>query len=166
MNRKSFWKGFLTGGFLALLFILVLGLTLYRMAVQPDVSLSEFELYNLEGEPENLKKYVGKPIVVNCWATWCAPCIAEFPYFEKVKQELGDDVTFVMISDETEEKIAQYSNTNDFTFTYLRSDKTFEKYGILARPTTYFYNAQGELVTKHTSKLDTESLKEYVEKIR
>jgi len=163
MDKKSFWIGFLVG---CILCIISLVFIINMLTVQPDISLDQIEAYNLNGEKENLNKYIGKPLVVNLWATWCAPCIEEFPYFEEVKQEMGSDVNFVMISDETQKKIMNFSNSKHFSFTYLRSDKKLSEYGINARPTTYFYNAQGELVTKHTSGLDSKSLKNFIEKIK
>jgi len=162
MDKKSFWIGFIIGCFLC---IFTLMFVFYKLAVQPDVSLNQIEVYSLNGDKENLDEYIGKPLVINLWATWCAPCIEEFPYFEKVKQEMGNNVNFVMISDETSNKITNFSNSKDFSFTYLRSAKELSEYGINSRPATYFYNAQGELITKHTGNLDSKSLKKLIEKI-
>ena len=163
MNKKSFWKGFTVGG---LLFVLTVVVIFFKFIVQPDVSLNQVEVQDLNGTKIELNEYLGKPLVVNYWATWCAPCIKEFPYFEDVKQELGDDVNFVMISDETLDKIINFSESKPYSFNYLRSNKNLSEYGINARPTTYFYNSKGELVVKHTSNLDSESLKELIDKIK
>ena len=163
MVKKSFWKGFTTGGILCILSIVFV---FYKFTARPDISLNQLEVYNFNGDKVELNKDIGKPLVVNYWATWCAPCIKEFPYFEDVKQELGEDVNFVMISDETLNKIIKFSESNPYSFNYLRSNKSPREYGINGIPTTYFYNAQGELITKHAGNLDIKSLKELIEQIK
>ena len=163
MNKGFFWRGFFSG---AMAFILLSILMYNKFIVQPDISLDQVKVENLNGDKELLSNYIGKPLVVNYWATWCAPCIKEFPYFEEVKQELGDTVNFIMISDESLDKIINFSETKPYSFNYLRSTKNLSGYGINARPTTYFYNSKGELVLKHTSNLDRESLKELIDKIK
>lgn len=163
MNKKSFWIGFTVGG---LLFILIVIAIYFKFVVQPDISLNQVEVSDLNGTKVELNEYLGKPLVVNYWATWCAPCIKEFPYFEEVRKQLGENVNFIMISDEPLDKIVKFSESKAYSFTYLKSDKDLSEYGINARPTTYFYNAQGELITKHTSNLDSKSLKKLIEKVK
>ncbi|QKX07023.1 TlpA family protein disulfide reductase [Aquimarina sp. TRL1] len=162
MNKKSFWIGFTVGGFLFVLTVIVL---YFKFVIQPDISLNQVEVSNLNGTKVELNEYLGKPLVVNYWATWCVPCIKEFPYFEEVKKQVGENVNFIMISDESLAKITKFSESKPYNFKYLKSVKKLSEYGINTRPTTYFYNAQGKLITKHTSNLDSESLKKIIEKI-
>ena len=61
----------------------------------PDVALTELTT----GEPTEWNAD-GKPMVVNLWASWCAPCRTEMPDFEEVYQELGDQLTIVGVTDE------------------------------------------------------------------
>ncbi|QOD61760.1 TlpA family protein disulfide reductase [Polaribacter haliotis] len=163
MDKKSFWKGFAVGG---VLLIATLTILYFKVFVQPDVSLQQVEVEKLDGTKTELAQYLGKPLVVNYWATWCRPCIKEFPYFEKVKQELGDDVNFIMISDESLEKINNFKTNNPYTFNFLRSKKSLGDYDIILRPTTYFYDAKGNLITKHTASLDVAKIKELIGKIK
>lgn len=166
MIKKSFWKGFIVG---SVVFIITTTIIYNKFIVSPDISLSQLELQDLQGNEVELNIYEGKPLVVNYWATWCAPCLKEFPYFEEVKQHFGNDINFVMISDESTEKIISFSNSKPYTFNFLNSSKKLSEYGIneiTALPTTYFYNAQGNLVTKHTSGLNVESLTELIKRIK
>ena len=163
MNKKSFWKGFWIG---CLICAISLGFIYYKLKVQPDISLNQIEVYSLNGEKDDLNKYVGKPMVVNFWATWCAPCMKEMPNLEKTKKELGDKVNFVLISDETPDKIESFTKRKSYTFTFLRSIKSFKEYGIISRPTTYFFNAKGQLITKHTGSLEPEQLNELIKQIQ
>jgi thiol-disulfide isomerase/thioredoxin len=163
MNKKSFWIGFASG---VVVFLLTIALVFTQFVVQPDISLNQVETQNLNQEKIDLTDFIGKPMVVNYWATWCAPCLQEFPYFEEIKQELGDEVNFIMISDESIDKIQIFSTSNPYTFNYLQSPKNLSEYGINARPTTYFYNSSGELTTKHSGSIDTKKLKELIEEIK
>lgn len=50
-----------------------------------------FSLPDLDGQQVSLADYKGKVILLNIWATWCAPCVAEMPSMEKLYQELKDE---------------------------------------------------------------------------
>ncbi len=50
---------------------------------------------NLKGKKESLSKYKGKLIIVDFWATWCAPCKAEMPAFKELEERYGKEVNFV-----------------------------------------------------------------------
>ena len=163
MNKKSFWKGFTVGG---LLFVLTVIIIYFKFVVPPHISLNQIEASDLNGTKVELNEYLGKPLVGNYWATWCAPCIEEFPHFEEVKKKLGKNVNFIMISGESIEKIKKFSTSKPYTFNYLKSKKNFADYGINALPTTYFYDSKGHLITKHTSKLDVAKLSELIEMIK
>ncbi len=53
--------------------------------------LSETAFQTFEGEPMSLDQYQGKHIVLNFWATWCAPCRKEMPHLSELQAELGGD---------------------------------------------------------------------------
>lgn len=166
MIKKSFWKGSIVG----CIILIITAVILYsKFIVSPDISLNQLEVQDLNGNNIELTKYQGKPLVVNYWATWCAPCLKEFPYFEEVKQRFGNDVNFIMVSDEAIEKITSFSNSKPYSFNFLKSSKELSEYGlneITALPTTYFYDSQGNLIVKHTSDLNVESLTELIKRIK
>ena len=47
---------------------------------------------------QRLESLQGRPVLVNFWATWCPPCIAELPALDNAAKQLGDDVTLLLIS--------------------------------------------------------------------
>jgi hypothetical protein len=74
-----------------------------------------------------------------------------------------------MVSDETKEKITSFSNSKPYSFNFLKSSKKISEYGLTeftALPTTYFYNAQGNLIVKHSGDLNVESLTELIKRIK
>ena len=153
MSKKSFWYGFLTG-------IVVAGLGLLfiveKFVIQPDVSLNEMQVEDLEGKQLKITEMLGKPIVINYWATWCIPCREEFPDFEKVKKQFEGKVVFLMVSDEKNTKIQDFKDKNPYSFTYLKAVKGFED--INSRPVTFIYDKNGQLIEKHVGTMDKDVL--------
>jgi peroxiredoxin len=63
------------------------------------VPAPNFSLPDLEGKKVNLTDFKGKVVLLNIWATWCAPCVEEMPSMEKLYQELkGEDFELLAIS--------------------------------------------------------------------
>lgn len=56
------------------------------------------EVYDYNGLEKFLSTTDNTTYVVNFWATWCAPCIKELPYFEKVNSEYSDEVSVILVS--------------------------------------------------------------------
>ena len=59
--------------------------------VQVGREAPDFEVATLEGETAALSDYRGQVVLLNIWATWCAPCRVEMPSMERLYRELGDD---------------------------------------------------------------------------
>ncbi|OYX22365.1 MAG: thioredoxin [Flavobacteriales bacterium 32-35-8] len=64
-----------------------------------EVANPDLEVYDFNGFQKFLQKKDGKVYVVNFWATWCAPCVKEMPYFEKLNEEYkSDNVEVLFVS--------------------------------------------------------------------
>ncbi|WP_147678921.1 TlpA family protein disulfide reductase [Algibacter pacificus] len=64
-----------------------------------DASAVKLEIYNFDGLKTFLNKEDNKIHVINFWATWCAPCIKELPYFEKINTEYkSENVEVLLVS--------------------------------------------------------------------
>ena len=96
-----------------------------------------------------LEKLDGYPVVVNKWASWCAPCRQEFPYFQRQSARLAKKVAFLGVNSNDNDEDAQ-NFLEEYPVPYpsykdpsLDIADTLEGIGF---PTTAFYNSKGELV--------------------
>ncbi|SNB06000.1 Thiol-disulfide isomerase-like thioredoxin [Flavobacterium psychrophilum] len=92
-------------------------------------------LTDLDGKEFDINSIKSKKILVNFWATWCAPCIQEMPLLQNAYNIINTEYTFILISDEPIEKIKTFKEKKGYNFLFLRSgNNNAEKIGAL--PTT------------------------------
>lgn len=103
-----------------------------------------------EAFEDRLTELEGHPVVVNKWASWCAPCRAEFPFFRSQAERLAGEVAFIGVNSGDNDANAS-SFLDEFPVPYpsykdpdLKVAEVFN--GVAAFPTTAFYDARGELV--------------------
>jgi len=126
----------------------------------------DFTVYDREGNTVRLSDFLGKPVVLNFWASWCGPCKMEMPDFQEIYEEYKDDIHFVMVNltdgtQETMKTATTFLDNSGYTFpVYYDKDTdaalTYQVYGI---PVTYFINAEGHLIAQGSSVLDAETIK-------
>ena len=133
----------------------------------------DFVVYDVQGNEVKLSDYIGKPIVLNFWASWCPPCKMEMPDFNEMHLELGEDIKFLMInvtdgSRETLKTASDYIADNKYTFTVLYDLKSNASsiYGVRSMPTTFFINSEGYLVAYATGAIDLATLKRGIDMIK
>lgn len=68
------------------------------LAVSPPQPAPEISFADAEGKSFGLGDFAGKTLLLNLWATWCAPCVKEMPSLERLQELLGDKMTVVAIS--------------------------------------------------------------------
>jgi thiol-disulfide isomerase/thioredoxin len=151
INKKYFVFGVLSGVFFNLL---VLFLLFRKNFTTTDVSLNNIQLINLKEQKIELSRMLGKPLILNYWATWCKPCLQEFQDFEKAKAKFGEQVQFMMISEESIKTISDFKANNSYSFDFVHAPNGLE--GINVLPATFFYDKDGKLLAKHIGSL-TES---------
>lgn len=132
----------------------------------------DFTVTDLEGNEVHLSDFLGKPVVLNFWASWCGPCKSEMPDFEEIYAEYGDDIHFVMVnatdgSRETVDAASSFIAEQGYTFP-VYYDTEYDAsitYGVTALPTTYFIDAEGYLVAHAFSALDKETIQTGIDMI-
>ena len=126
----------------------------------------DFTVYDRAGNTVRLSDFLGKPVVLNFWASWCGPCKMEMPDFEEIYKEYKEELHFIMVnltdgSRETMDTATTFLDRSGYTFpVYYDKDSdaayTYQVYGI---PVTYFINAEGNLIAQGSSALDAETIK-------
>ena len=124
----------------------------------------DFTVYDIDGNEVHLSDYVGKPVILNFWASWCGPCKSEMPDFEEAYKEFGDQIHFLMInltdgSQETQEGAAAFIAEQGYTFPVFY-DMTYNAAGQYVSsgiPITYFIDAEGNFVAYGQGALNAET---------
>ena len=132
----------------------------------------DFIVYDAEGNEVHLSDYVGKPTVLNFWASWCGPCQMEMPDFHEKYLELGEEVNFLMVNmttgRETMESASAFIEKNEYSFPvfYDKDSDAAMTYGAYSLPTTFFIDADGYAIAQATGAIDAETLQRGIDLIR
>ena len=133
----------------------------------------DFTVYDAESNEVHLTDFVGKPIVLNFWASWCGPCKMEMPDFNEKYLELGEEVQFLMINmtDGSRETVAiasEFIKESGYSFPVFYDTKmdAANTYGAYSLPMTFFIDAQGYPVARATGAIDAETLMRGIDMIR
>jgi len=113
-------------------------------------SAPKFKLPDMNDEPRELKDYLGKPVIISFWATWCPPCRKEIPYFNRAWEKLKDDnveILFVNIN-EGKETIEAYTKDNPIKMTIIRDEGAgqLQNWNMTGLPTTFVIDPMGKVV--------------------
>ena len=115
-------------------------------AVAPD-----FQLTSLDGKPLKLSDLRGRAVLLNFWATWCAPCKIEIPWFVDLQKQYGPQglqVVGVAMDDASKDAIAKFAKEMGVDYpVVIGDDKVADEYGgVQALPTTFYIGRDGKIV--------------------
>lgn len=106
-----------------------------------------WELKNLNGSIINFRETKGKVVLINFWATWCPPCIAEMPSMQLLYEDYKDKVEFVFVSNESKMVIRNFLNKHDYTFDVFNSNSEYPEYfNVKSIPRTFIIDKKGQIV--------------------
>lgn len=135
----------------------------------PEGNIAGQTFQTLDGDDGTFEQYLGKPMVVNFWGSWCAPCVKEMPDFQAVHTELGEQVTFIGVNvQDTVEQAQQMARATGVTYTLVRDTRNelLSWVGGTSMPTTAFVRADGTVAKVLSKRLDPDELRAEIEAIR
>ena len=132
------------------------------------VQAPELTFLDWDGNEAKLSDYFGEPIVLNFWAHWCGPCQTEMPEFNAMYEELGGEVTFLMVHmgaavDDGKEKVTEGGYT--FPVVFDTQSEASYIYGVNAYPTSFFIDAEGNVQAYYVGAMDRDLLKQGIDLI-
>ncbi|MEO5363029.1 MAG: TlpA family protein disulfide reductase [Magnetococcus sp. DMHC-8] len=160
-RRSTLW-------WLALLWVLLPGC---KETTTPTVlsRAPDFTLETFDGPPWRLGDHLGKPVVLNFFASWCVPCGEEAPAFEEGYQEFKQKgVQFVGIaSQDTHSKAKEFVRKYGLTYPsgLDASGVIREAYGVFGMPTTFFVDKKGFINYLHIGGVNRNLMRHELEKI-
>lgn len=149
-------------------------------AVQPDLSnvpqagdpAPDFELATLDGGTARLSDYLGRPVILNFWATWCAPCRVEMPELQRAQDafdEAGDGSPIVLTINEQDsaEKVGEFFDEVGLTLPALLDSEgeVGTTYGAFFLPTTIIIGPDGMVAAVHRGMISRDQLDTYLDAI-
>lgn len=124
-------------------------------------------VFNKDGEEVHLLDYVGQPLVLNFWASWCPPCQNEMPAFQAAYDQFGDDVQFFMINmtegqEETQSSAEAFLEENDYDFPVYYdlyqednfSESAANRYQVENIPTSFFIDREGNIQSAFVGEIE------------
>lgn len=115
----------------------------------------------------NLNNFLGKPVIVNFWASWCVSCRSEAGELEKFWRAHGKEVAVVGVAVQDEEQSA-LAFARQFGKTYPlgldQSGKAGIEYGVTGVPETFFISADGIIIQKHVGPVTVKLMEEWIKK--
>jgi thiol-disulfide isomerase/thioredoxin len=101
----------------------------------------------------DLSAYRGKVVVVDFWASWCAPCRRSFPWLDSMQRKYGEDGLVVIgINEDNEPEDAEaFLNAFPVTFRIIadQDGKLAREFGLVAMPSSFVIGRDGELAVRH-----------------
>lgn len=129
----------------------------------------DFTRPTVDGKTISLRDYRGKLVLLNFWATWCGPCIAEIPRFSTWQTKFGPQgfqVIGVSMDDDIS-PVQKFSRRYQITYPIVMGDEHLgELYGgVLGLPVTYLIGREGKIIAHYQGETDLNQMEARISKL-
>lgn len=129
----------------------VIATTLSADVVEDDerITLEDYhwKLVDLEGKRIDFQSVKGKVAVVNVWATWCPPCVAELPSFVELYGDYKDKVVFTFVANDEKDKVDVFLEKKGYALpVYFQASEAPQELTSSTIPATYIISKSGKIV--------------------
>lgn len=112
----------------------------------------QWQLVDKNGNLFHLEEKQGKVILINFWATWCAPCIAELPSLQSLYNAYGDKITFLLVTNDNANRVNAFMKKKGYTLpVYYAVTQVSKALKFTSIPTTFLIDKSGRIVIKKAS---------------
>lgn len=121
------------------------------------VPATNFALPTLDGEQIQLAELRGRWVVINFWATWCAPCVAELPLLQQLAEQHPNKLAVLAVNmRENEDDVRAFIAQHEIDLQVLMQpdDQTLIDYGVQGLPLSIVVSPGGEVVRRHVGPVD------------
>nr|WP_321406386.1 TlpA disulfide reductase family protein [uncultured Carboxylicivirga sp.] len=125
-------------------------------------------LTDMNGERHTFSEFKGQPVFLNLWATWCPPCLAEMPSIQRLYEEYGDKMVFVLASSEEADILKKFVASKGYTFPiYNLSGRLPDVLSSRSIPASFLISPEGKLLMKKqgAAKWDGKKVKQLLDEI-
>lgn len=116
--------------------------------------LPAFSLKQLDGSDLSLEQFKGKIIILNFWASWCEPCVKEFPSMMTLIEKLNGEVVLLALSADYELKDMELFlkafkvNSPNIYVAWDKDQEVAKSFGTFTLPESYIIGRDGQLIRK------------------
>lgn len=125
-------------------------------SLKPGLAFPDFAEKDIKGAPISISQYKGKVVLVDFWATWCGPCVAELPNVQAAYAKYhpkGFEIVGISL-DQSADKLKSFITEKNMTWQQYFDGRGWEsklgkKYGVNSIPATYLLDGDGKIVAKN-----------------
>ncbi|WAM32287.1 TlpA family protein disulfide reductase [Caldicellulosiruptor naganoensis] len=148
---------------------LLIGLLIYQFIPRTKSQIKvegavDFTLESVDGKEYSISNFRGKKVILNFFATWCPPCKAEIPDFERFHQNNKDIVLIGVNIQEDKKTVEEFLKSMGISYIVLldKDGKIASSFGIDGIPTTFLLDENGRVVAKKVGMMTYDELERFI----